>query len=49
MKKYKLIDDNTIFDTEKNWFIPADEGNIQYQEYLEWLAAGNIPDPKDPV
>ena len=26
-------------------FIPADEGNRDYREYLEWLAEGNTPEP----
>lgn len=25
--------------------IPFDPENIQYQEYLAWVAAGNTPDP----
>jgi len=28
-------------------FIPIDTGNRDYQEYLEWLAAGNQPEPAD--
>ena len=27
--------------------IPIKEGNRDYQEYLEWLAAGNTPEPAD--
>lgn len=27
--------------------IPCVEGNIDYQEYLEWLAEGNEPLPAD--
>ena len=27
--------------------IPFDPGNIDYQEYLEWVAKGNTPDPAD--
>ncbi len=26
-------------------FIPPDQGNADYQEYLEWLAKGNTPEP----
>jgi len=28
-----------------NAFIPFDEGNRDYQEYKQWLADGNEPDP----
>ena len=27
--------------------IPFDEANADYQEYLEWVAAGNTADPAD--
>ena len=27
-----------------NAFIPFDEANIDYQEYLEWVAKGNQPE-----
>ena len=28
-------------------FIPMVEGNRDYQEYLEWVAEGNTPDPAE--
>ncbi len=36
-----------ILDSGKRWFIPKSEGNTDYQEYLEWVAEGNTPEPAD--
>ncbi len=33
--------------TTDSSFIPMDEANTDYQEYLEWIAAGNTPEPAD--
>jgi len=30
-----------------NAFIPLNEANTDYQEYLEWVAEGNEPEPAD--
>lgn len=45
----------TYQQTEEGWlkrsdgtFIPPDERNRNYQEYKEWLGAGNVPISKDP-
>ena len=37
----------TILRKEDNAFIPFDEANTDYQEYLKWVAEGNTPDPAD--
>ena len=28
-------------------YIPSDESNTDYQEYLAWVAEGNTPDPAE--
>ena len=32
---------------EDNLYIPKDEANRQYQEYLAWVKEGNTPDPAE--
>jgi len=46
---YKLTQNESILRLSDNAFIPLDERNIDYQEYLEWLAEGNTPLPADPI
>ena len=29
--------------------IPADPANTDYAQYLQWLSAGNTPEPADPI
>jgi len=38
---------NIIFRKADNGFIPFDPANIDYQEYLEWVAEGNTPEEAD--
>ena len=55
---YKLLGNHTepsvagqpiefIIRKEDGIWIPKDEANTDYQEYLSWLAAGNVPDSAD--
>jgi hypothetical protein len=51
---YKLLNDylngglsNSVKRLSDNAFVPFDPANRDYAEYLEWLAAGNTPEPAD--
>jgi len=47
---YKLLKDYTdeVYAVSKDGVvIPFDEANTDYQEYLEWVAEGNTPEPAD--
>ena len=50
---YKLIKDpltnevRSVKRTTDNVFIPFDDNNTDYQDYLAWVAEGNTPDPAD--
>lgn len=46
MAKYRLAPEG-VTDTETGASIPHDKGNRHWQEYQDWLAAGNTPDPAD--
>jgi len=57
MALYKLVSDPNQPGVEKvvvknsgngyATYIPFDEGNSDYRDYLEWVAAGNTADPAD--
>lgn len=46
MKKYKLIDNDTVQNVETGECIPiVAPGNNEARDYQDWLAKGNTPDP----
>jgi hypothetical protein len=50
MTTYKLHNgthQSFIIDIERNAFIPFDPANTDYQAYLQWIEAGNQPEPAD--
>lgn len=53
MTTYQLVDTTVtggavvIHRLHDNAFIPGDEGNPDYQAYLSWVDAGNVPLPPD--
>lgn len=42
---YKLTATPEIIARDDGWFIPTDPANTGYQQYLAWLAEGNVPEP----
>ena len=44
---YKLINENMVKRLSDNAFIPMDEANTDYINYLEWVAQGNTPLPAE--
>ena len=46
---YKLTNSTEIIRLVDNAFIPANCFNVDYQEYQNWLALGNIPEPANPL
>jgi hypothetical protein len=42
---YQLTSSDSIKRLSDNAFIPAAPGNRDYAEYLDWLEAGNTPEP----
>ena len=44
---YDNIESNLVQRLSDNVFIPFDEANTDYQEYLKWLAEGTEPLPAD--
>ena len=42
---YQLTATDFILRTADNAFIPPDPANRDYAAFLEWVKAGNMPDP----
>jgi len=42
---YQLTTSTSIIRLSDGAFIPNDLGNRDYREYLEWVEAGNTPEP----
>ena len=47
LHKEENIEEPTSVIRSDGWQIPFDPDNTDYQEYLEWLEAGNTPEPAD--
>lgn len=48
-KKYMLRADGYITRTIDGASIPPDQHNVDYRDFLAWLAGGNTPDPIPPT
>ena len=44
---YGNVENKCVLRKEDNAFIPFDEANTDYQEYLEWVAEGNTAEAAD--
>ena len=42
---YQLTATDCVLHVEAGMWIPPDPANTDYAAYLEWVAAGNTPDP----
>jgi hypothetical protein len=45
MAEYSLTSTSTVLRNSDQASIPADPANRDWREYLDWLAAGGVPDP----
>ena len=46
---YQITTGDTILRLTDNAFIPPDPANTDYQAYLAWVEAGNMPEPAPQV
>jgi hypothetical protein len=44
---YKLINEYVVKRLSDNAYIPMNEENSDYQQYLAWVAEGNQPEPAE--
>lgn len=49
MFKLHKTNSQMVIRVEDNAFIPMDEANTDYQEFLRWCSEGNEPLPADEV
>lgn len=45
---YRLLDDGGVLRYSDGASIPPTRENNDWREYLDWVAAGNVPDPAIP-
>jgi hypothetical protein len=45
MSRYQLTKGDSVIRLDDTALIPADPHNVDWQGYLAWLAAGNVPAP----
>ena len=45
---YKLTDNESVIRLADGAYIPCDIGNRDYQDYLNWVAEGNVAESIDP-
>ena len=45
---YKLLSNSFVMRLSDGAQIPPDPANTDYAAFLQWVAAGNVPEPADP-